>query len=507
MSYLLGIDIGTSGTKTALFDISGKLVESCTITYPLYQERNGWAEQDPEDWWEAARDTINAVILKSGINAGDIKGLGLSGQMHGLVILDKAGKILRRSIIWCDQRTGRECEEITSRVGASRLIKITANPALTGFTASKILWVRNNEPGLYKKCAHILLPKDYIRYRLTGQFATEVSDASGMQLLDVPKRCWSDEILSMLDIDKNVLARVYESPEITGTVSRAAVKETGLVNGTAVVGGAGDNAAAAVGTGVVKDGRAFTTIGSSGVVYAHSSKIVIEPKGRVHTFCCAVPGAWHVMGVTQGAGLSLQWFRNNFCQSEIQTAQGIGVDPYYLMDKAAERIPIGCNKLVYLPYLMGERTPHLDPDCRGVFFGLSALHSRQHLIRAVMEGVTYSLRDCVDILRDMGLQIKEMRACGGGGSSPFWRQMLADVFGCEIRASVSKEGPALGVAILAGVGTRIYKSIEQACEEIVKTNPPEQPIEQNSRQYDKYYEIFKQLYPSLKDNFKQMSRL
>jgi xylulokinase len=507
MSYLLGVDIGTSGTKAVLFDISGKLIESCTVTYPLYQEQNGWAEQEPADWWEAAKYTINAVINKSRIKAVDIKGIGLSGQMHGLVMLDKAGEILRRSIIWCDQRTGRECDEITTRVGADRLISITANPALTGFTASKILWVRNNEPDTYRRCAHILLPKDYIRHKLTGEFATEVSDASGMQLLDVPKRRWSDEILSSLDIDKSLLAKVYESPEITGTVNRKAAEDTGLAYGTAVVGGAGDNAAAAVGTGVVTDGTAFTTIGSSGVVYAHSSKLVIEPKGRVHTFCCAVPGAWHVMGVTQGAGLSLQWFRNNFCQSEMQTAQGIGVDPYYLMDKAAERIPIGCDKLIYLPYLMGERTPHLDPNCRGVFFGLSAIHSRQHLIRAIMEGVTYSLCDCVDILRETGLKIKEMRACGAGGSSPFWRQMLADVFGCEIRASVSKEGPALGVAILAGVGAGMYKSIEEACKEIVQTSPPERPIIKNSRQYKKYYAIFKKLYPSLKDNFKQMSRL
>jgi xylulokinase len=507
MSYLLGIDIGTSGTKTALFDLSGKLIESCTIDYPLYQEQNGWAEQEPTDWWDAARNTIINVIRKSGIKAADIKGIGLSGQMHGLVMLDKTGGVLRRSIIWCDQRTGRECDEITDRVGANRLISITANPALTGFTASKILWVRNNQPDLYRKCAHILLPKDYIRYKLTGEFATEVSDASGMQLLDIPKRRWSNEVLSKLEIEESLLPKVYESPEITGTVSAEAAKATGLARGTIVVGGGGDNAAAAVGTGVVTDGTAFTTIGSSGVVYAHSSKLVIEPRGRVHTFCCAVPGAWHVMGVTQGAGLSLQWFRNNFCQSEIQTAQGMGVDPYYLMDKMAENIPIGCDKLVYLPYLMGERTPHLDPDCRGVFFGLSAIHSKPHLIRAIIEGVTYSLRDCIDILREMGLQIKEMRACGGGGSSSFWRQMLADVFGCEIRASVSKEGPALGGAILAGVGAGIFKSVEEACEAIVQTNPSERPIKKNIRQYDKYYAVYKRLYPSIKDNFKLLSRL
>ena len=507
MSYLLGIDIGTSGTKTALFDITGKVMESCTIDYPLYQEQNGWAEQDPEDWWEATRNTVSTVIGKSGIKATEIKGIGLSGQMHGLVMLDKGGKVLRRSIIWCDQRTGRECAEITGRIGADRLISITANPALTGFTASKILWVRNNQPDIYRKCAHILLPKDYIRYKLTGEFATEVSDASGMQLLDVPKRKWSSEIISKLEIVESLLPRVYESPEITGKVSRKATAETGLACGTIVVGGAGDNAAAAVGTGVVTNGTAFTTIGSSGVVYAHSSQLVIEPKGRVHTFCCAVPGAWHVMGVTQGAGLSLQWFRNNFCRSEIQKARRLGVDAYYLMDKMAEIIPIGCDKLVYLPYLMGERTPHLDPYCRGAFFGLSAIHTKPHLIRAIIEGVTYSLRDCVDILREMGIQIKEMRACGGGGTSPFWRQMLADVFACKIRATVSKEGPALGVAILAGVGAGIYRSIEEACAAIVQTNPPEQPIKKNNRQYDKYYAVYKNLYPSLKDNFKQLARL
>lgn len=507
MNYLLGIDIGTSGTKTVLFELNGKPVESCTVNYPLYQERNGWAEQEPADWWAAAKETISTVIRKSGIEPADIKGIGLSGQMHGLVTLDKSGKVLRRSIIWCDQRTGRECAEITYRVGADRLISITANPALTGFTASKILWVRNHEPDLYEKCAHILLPKDYIRYKLTGEFATEVSDASGMQLLDVPKRKWSDEVLSKLEIDKNLLPKVYESPEITGKVSAGAAKATGLAIGTIVVGGGGDNAAAAVGTGVVMDGSAFITIGSSGVVYAHSSKLVIEPKGRVHTFCCAVPGAWHVMGVTQGAGLSLQWFRNNFCQSEIKEAQKRGFDPYYLMDRMAEKIPVGCDKLIYLPYLMGERTPHLDPDCRGVFFGLSAMHTKPHCIRAIMEGVTFSLRDCVDILREMGLHIHEMRACGGGGSSPFWRQMLADVFGCEIRATVSKEGPALGVAILAGVGAGIYKSVEEGCEAIVKTNLPEKPNKNNSRQYEKYYTVYKKLYPSLKDNFKGLARL
>src|SRR5574344_2403224 len=429
MAYLIGVDLGTSGTKTVLFDENGNVIASKTIEYPLYTPHNGWAEQDPNDWWHAACGGMKAVMEKGGINAHEVKGIGISGQMHGLVMLDKAGNVLRKSIIWCDQRTAKECVEITEKVGAKRLIEITANPALTGFTAPNIMWVKNNEPATYERCRHILLPKDYIRYKLTGEFATEVSDASGMQLLDVPGRCWSDEVIGKLGIDKSLLAKVYESPEVTGKLTRQAAELTGVAEGTPVVGGAGDNAAAAVGTGTVVDGKAFVTIGTSGVVFAHTSKLSIDPKGRVHTFCCAVPGAWHVMGVTQAAGLSLKWYRDNFCHEEMDTAAGMGVDPYYLMDKQAARIPIGSGRLIYLPYLMGERTPHLDPDCRGVFFGLSAMHTRQHLLRAVMEGVTYSQRDSVEVLRGMGVQIKDMIACGGGGSSPLWRQMLADVYG------------------------------------------------------------------------------
>ena len=507
MGFLIGIDIGTSGTKTVLFDERGNTVEACTIEYPLYQPENGWAEQHPSDWWNAAKDTIKQVINKSGVSCDDIKGVGLSGQMHGLVMLDKNGEVLRPSIIWCDQRTGNECEEITSLVGADRLLSITANPALTGFTASKIMWVKNNEPEIYGKCARILLPKDYIRFKLTGEFATEVSDASGMQLLDVPNRCWSDEVLGKLEIDKSLLGKVYESPEVTGTVSAEASKLTGLEKGTIVVGGAGDNAAAAVGTGIVRDGKAFTTIGTSGVVYAHLSKIAIEPAGRVHTFCCAVPGAWHVMGVTQSAGLSLQWFRNNFCESEITTAGGMDVDPYYLMDKEAERITIGCDRLIYLPYLMGERTPHIDPSCRGVFFGLSAIHTKAHMIRSVMEGVAFSLRDCVELLRGMGIFTDEMLICGGGAASSLWRQMLADIYNCRVKTLVTREGPALGVAILAGVGAGIYDSVEEACDAIIRTNKPQSPIEGNNAVYENYYSVYRGLYPALKESFRHISNV
>jgi len=361
MAYLVGIDIGTSGTKTVLFDEKGTVIADALMEYPMYQPQNGWAEQLPSDWWQAVSGTLKAVLEKSGVSAGDISGIGLSGQMHGLVMLDEKDQVIRPSIIWCDQRTAAECAEITDKVGAKRIIEITANPALTGFTASKILWVRNNEPENYARCKKILLPKDYIRLMLTGEYATEVSDASGMQLLDIGKRAWSDEVLQKLDIDKALLAKVYESPEVSGRINSSAAALTGLKEGTPVVGGAGDNAAAAVGTGVVLEGQAFTTIGSSGVVYAHTNEMHIDPDGRVHTFCCAVPGCWHVMGVTQGAGLSLKWFRDNFCQAEIETAGQMGVNPYFLMDKQAESVPVGAERLLFLPYLMGERTPHLDP--------------------------------------------------------------------------------------------------------------------------------------------------
>ena len=507
MNYLIGIDLGTSGTKTVLFDQDGNVAGSAMVEYPLYQPQNGWAEQDPADWWNAAAATIRRVMDESGVAPEAVKGVGLSGQMHGLVMLDEAGEPLRKSIIWCDGRTSRECAEITERVGRQRLIEITANPALTGFTAGKILWVRRNEPELYEKCRHILLPKDYIRYKLTGIFATEVSDASGMNLLDVPNRCWSDEILDKLGIDKSLLAKMYESCEVTGQVTAEAAAITGLSAGTPVVGGAGDNAAAAVGTGVVETGKAFTTIGTSGVVFAHSDNVTIDPEGRVHTFCAAVPGAWTVMSCTLAAGLSLKWLRDNFFTEEMQTAAGMGVDPYYLMDQQAGRIPVGANRLLFLPYLMGERSPLLDENSRGVFFGLSAIHTKYDLLRAVMEGVTYSQRQCLDVLRGMGVVSTEMLACGGGGSSPLWRQMLADVYGCPVKTVVSKEGPALGAAILAGVGAGLYPSVQDACHAMIRTNPAQQPDPEASARYEPFYQLYRSLYPALRESFHTLATL
>lgn len=507
MAYILGVDIGTSGTKTVLFSEDGVPVASATYEYPLYTPQNGYAEQDPTDWWNAVVNGIKQVIGESGVAAREIKGIGLSGQMHGLVMLDGDNKVIRRSIIWCDQRTAKEVVEITDKVGAERLIEITANPAITGFTAAKIMWVKNNEPENYEKCRHILLPKDYIRFMLTGEYATEVSDASGMQLLDIPNRCWSDEVLKKLGIDKSLLAKVYESPEITGKITKRVAELTGLAEGTVVVGGAGDNAAAAVGTGVVEDGKAFTTIGSSGVVFAHTSSISIDKKGRVHTFCCAVPGCWHVMGVTQSAGLSLKWFRDNFCWSEMETAIGMGVDPYYLTDKEAMEVPIGANRLLYMPYLNGERTPHLDPNCRGAFVGLSTMHKKRDMIRAVMEGVSYSLRDCVEVMREMEISVTDMMACGGGGSSPLWRQMLADLYACSVKTTQNKEGPALGVALLAAVGAGIYSSVPEACKAVILPDKVQNPIEENSREYERVYAVYRKLYPAMKSCFDELAAL
>ena len=507
MAYVIGIDLGTSGTKTVLFDENGNTISSDLEEYPLYQPHPGWAEQDPMDWWNAVVEGIKGVIRKSGVNPSEIKGIGLSGQMHGLVLLDKNGKVLMRSIIWCDQRTSEECEDITKAVGAKRLIEITANPALTAFTASKIMWVKKHHPEIYEKAAKILLPKDYIRYMLTGEFATEVSDASGMQLLDIPNRCWSDEVLSKLEIDKSLLGKVYESQEVTGKVNKETARLTGLTQDTIVVGGAGDQAAGAVGNGIVKPNVVSSTIGTSGVVFACTDKITIDKKGRVQTFCHAVPNTWHIMGVTQAAGLSLKWFRDNFCGSEKETAELCGTDVYNILNKEAALSKLGANGLIYLPYLMGERTPHLDPFAKGVFFGLTARHKKSDMIRAVMEGVGYSLKDCMDIIEEMGVQPKEVRASGGGGKSKLWRQIQSDMFNSKIVTINSSEGPALGVAILAMVGLNMYSSVGEACDHIIHTVTSQDPIAENNKMYDKYHAVYKDLYTALKPQFAKISKL
>ncbi|MBN2651604.1 MAG: xylulokinase [Spirochaetales bacterium] len=508
MKYIIGIDLGTSAVKVVLFNTEGDIIIKVSLEYEIFQPKNGWAEQLPSKWWEATVDSIKEVVNNSNINSLDIVGLGLSGQMHGLVMLDKDGKVLRPAIIWCDQRSSVECEEITNIVGSERLIELTANPALTGFTASKIMWIKKHEPEIFSKCCHILLPKDYIRYCLSGDFATDVSDASGMQLLDVPNRCWSDEILQKLGIKKQLLAKLYESPEITGTISVEASQITGLSTSTKIVAGASDNAAAAVGLGVVKEKMAFTTIGTSGVVYAHTDRPIIDKKGRVHTFCCAVPNAWHVMGVTQAAGLSLQWLKNNICIPEIKESEEIKNDVYKIMDDKAKRIGIGSDKLIFLPYLMGERTPHLDPDCRGVFFGLSALHTRSHLIRSVMEGVAFSLYDCLLVLDEMNIEADNMLLTGGGAKSTLWSQMLADLFAQSITNLSVSETPALGVAILAAVGTNCYSNVEEACSAMVRGNTNiMSPDKVNTSKYRKHHDLYKNLHKSLKECYKLLGKI
>lgn len=505
MAYLIGIDIGTSGTKTVLFGEDGTKLASKTVEYPLYQPHAGWAEQDPSDWWRATVEGIAAVT--AGIDVNDIVGIGLSGQMHGLVMLDGDGMVLRRSIIWCDQRTSKQCDEITERVGAERLMQITMSPALTGFTASKILWVRENEPHIYEKCQTILLPKDYIRYMLTGERATDASDASGMQLLDIAARDWSGEVLEKLQIDGSMLGDVFESQCVTGKISKLVSKLTGLPEGIPVVGGAGDNAASAVGCGVVSGGRAFATIGTSGVVFAHSPEVTYDPKGRIHSFCSAVPNEWHVMGVIQAAGLSLRWFRDNFCASEQIEADARGIDVYKVMDEYASEVPVGSNRLLYLPYLMGERTPHLDPFAKGAFIGLTSMHTRHDMLRAVMEGVTFALRDSLMIFKDAGIGVEEMMACGGGASSPLWRQMLADVFGCDVKTASSNEGGALGAALLAATGTGIYKNVREACDATLKIKSVCEPDAENVKKYNELYSIYSGLYEKIKSDCRALSEM
>lgn len=504
MKYLIGVDVGTSGTKTALFDTKGNMISSHTAEYPLYQPQNGWAEQDPEDWYNATCEGIRQVCQK--IDTSEICGIGFSGQMHGIVMLDGENKVLRHSIIWCDQRTSKECEQITEAVGANRLIEVTKSPALSGFTASKIIWVRNNQPDVYEKCKHILLPKDYVRFRLTGEFFMDVSDASGTQLLDIEKRCWSEEILQKLDIDISLLPKICESCDIAGRINKNASDATGLRKGTIVAAGAGDNAAAAIGCGVIRDGQTFTTIGTSGVVYAHTSSPISDTSGRIHSFCGAVRGQWHVMGVTQAAGLSQQWFRNNFCHEENDEASARKTSVYKIMDEKAEKSPIGANRLVYLPYLMGERTPHLDPGARGAFVGLSAIHTKSDMMRSITEGVTYSLMDCLSLFDGIGINTTSMIACGGGAHSAFWRQMLSDVFGIPVSVTESGEGGVLGAALIAGVASGIYKDIYEACENI-KIKSTFYPNVNANKEYMKFYDIYKTLYPSLKSIYKSLSKL
>ena len=508
MSYLLGIDIGTSGTKTLLIDDRGRIRASVTVEYPSYAPKPAWSEQDPADWWRATRQSVRKALRAARAKPVEVAGIGLSGQMHGSVFLDKAGKVLRRAILWNDQRTGAECDEITRAAGGRRrLIALVSNPALTGFTAPKILWVRRHEPDVYDRTARILLPKDYVRYRLTGEFATEVSDASGTLLLDVKNRCWSKELLGLLKIDPDLLPAVHESAEITGVLSKAAAKATGLVPGIPVVGGGGDQAAGAVGNGIVRRGVISATLGTSGVVFAHADRVETDPEGRVHTFCHAVPGKWHVMGVVLAAGGSLQWFRNALCQDLVAAARKKKVDPYELITAAAAGVAPGSDGLYFLPYLTGERTPHADPHARAAWIGLSNMHTRAHMARAVMEGATYAMRDCLEIIQGMGVPVTEIRVSGGGARSEFWRGLQADVYRQAVWTVSSAEGPAYGVALLAGVGIGIWKTVPEACDATIRKLRKTAPDRKRVARYKELYPMYGKLYRSLKDDFRAIAAL
>jgi xylulokinase len=488
----LGIDVGTGGTRAVVIDPDGKVVASATDEHvPFVSTRSGWAEQDPEDWWRATITVVREVLSQS--SSDEINAVGLSGQMHGLVLLNQTGEVLRPAIIWCDQRTDSQCKSLTEIVGANRLIELTCNPALTGFTLPKMLWVREWEPEVWRNVRTVLLPKDYVRLKLSGDRATDVADASGTLLFDVKARKWSSEMLSATEIDDRLLPIVYESPEVTGSISNAGAEATGLRPGTPIIAGGGDQAAGAVGMGIVRSGAASATIGTSGVVFASTDKPLLDPKGRVHTFCHAIPDRWHVMGVTQGAGLSLRWFRDQFGAIE-----GAGCHSYDRLTKEASLVSSGSNGLIWTPYLMGERTPHLDPFAKASLVGLTASHTRAHIVRAIMEGVAFSLRDAFEIFNEIGVQVEEIRLGGGGARSSLWQQIQADVYGQPVNTVAAEEGAAFGAALLAGVAVGMWSSVDAACDAVVRIADHLEPNAESVKILAQQYERYKQIYPALK---------
>ncbi len=508
MNAYLGIDVGTSGTKVLAVRADGTILASGVGEYPCYAPKPLWSEQNPDDWWNAVVKVVPEVLEKANLDGKDVKGIGLSGQMHGSVFLDKDDKVVRPAILWNDQRTAKECAEIEEAVGGrEKLIEYVANPALSGFTAPKIVWLRNNEPENFERVAKVLLPKDEIRRRLTGEYATEVSDASGTLLLDVANRRWSKPTLDALGLDLSLLPTVFESEDVTGKLTPQAAEQLGLTTDCFVVGGAGDCAAGAIGNGIVRPGVTSTSLGTSGVVFVHSDEPKYDKLGRVHTFCHAVRGKWHNMGVTLSAAGSLQWFRNALCAELWEKAKNERVDVYDLLTKEAIQTPTGADGLFFLPYLSGERTPHADPNARGCFVGLTLAHDRGRVARAVMEGVAYSLRDSVDIFRSLGVPIDEVRASGGGAKSPFWRQIQADVFGSKVVTLNSEEGPAFGVALLAAVGGGEYANVQEACDATISTVSQIEPNAEAKAYYDKAFPVYQGLYRALKENFKAIAEL
>lgn len=505
MQTLLGLDLGTTGVKAALFAAEdGHVVADAFFEYPLFHPHPGWAEQNPADWWQATIAAIRDCLAKGaklGAQAADVRGVGLSGQMHGVVLLDEAQQVLRPCIIWADQRSEAQSRWITERVGASKLIDYVSNPALTGFSAPKLLWVRDNEPEIFARARTMLLPKDYIRYLLTGVQAMEISDAAGTCLLDVKHGRWSQEVLNALELAPSLLPPVVPADAVSGTITREVAAQTGLVAGTPVAGGGADNACGAVGNGVVEPGIGLVSVGTSGIVLVYSETPQVDTSGpvpRVHTFNHAAPNAWYLMGVTQGAGLSMRWVRDNIGLPEKALEQWSGVDAYDTLAQEAEKAPPGSEGLIFLPYMQGERSPHLDPYARGGWIGLTASHTRQHLIRSVMEGVAFSLKDCYAIIKEQGLKLDQVRATGGGAKSVLWRQIIADVLGVELVVTNASEGPAFGAALLAGVASGVYASVQEACAQTIRVSTRTEPRPDVVSVYAQTYETYTALYPALK---------
>lgn len=490
--YLLGIDVGTGGTRALVLDERGRVISSATEDHRAFvSPQIGWAEQDPCDWWRACSVAVRHALAQAQLRSDQISCVGLSGQMHGAVLLDEQERVVRPALIWCDVRTEKQCRDLTAQIGANQLIQLTCNPALTNFTLAKCLWVRENEPENWHRVRSLMLPKDYVRFQLTGERATDVADASGTLLLDVAHRRWSKEMLNLVQMDESLLPSLYESPEICGRISGAGAAATGLQKGTPVVAGAGDQAAGAIGMGVVCPGTVSATIGTSGVVLAATDRPALDSRGRVHTFCHAVPGRWIAMGVTQAAGLSLRWFRDQFGSGDRRQS-------YASLTAEAASAPPGCDGVLWAPYLMGERTPYLDPAARGMLVGLAASHTRGHVIRAILEGVAFSLRDTFTIFREMEVPVTTIRLGGGGARSALWRQIQADTYARPVETVDAEEGAAYGAAILAGVGVKTWSSVDEACESVVRVAENITPDFEHSLVLEKAYAVYRRLYPAMK---------
>jgi xylulokinase len=498
--YIMGLDIGTSSIKVLIADERGNVIARSAEEYPIHSPTPGYAEQDPDLWWEAAKTSIKMALKNSGLSSSEISALGLTGQMHGTVLIGRDMRPLRPAIIWSDKRSAYQCREFYEKVGREKVLNIVCNPIMPGFMGPTLLWIRENEGRIFNSIFKVLLPKDYIRLKLTGIIATDFSDASATLLFDVRERMWSDEIISILNLPREAFPEAFESTSIIGNVSKEASEETGLHAGTPVVAGAGDSQAGAVGCGVIKAGIASSNIGTGGQIFTTLDELMVDTKNRVHTFCHAVPNKWCLQGAILSAGLSLRWFRDSFAHMEKIVGAFSDIDPYDLLSKEAETVEPGCNGLIFLPYLQGERSPHMDPKARGGFFGLTLQHNRQHFIRAIMEGVVYALRDCLETFRELGVKIEKIIARGGGSRSNLWRQIQADIFRSTIVKTRVEEDSAFGAALMAGVGVGIYPSLENACEKAVEAVSINEPDGERAKIYERIYnEVYRNLYSSLKN--------